>query len=137
MNLLNNLKGNKLYSILTGTCPVCHEESMYMDDNPYHVSRLFDMHERCSNCHTKYKMEPSFFFGAMYVSYGVGIAFAVPAFFIPYFFMDVSLLNTFIIIVAVLFVFLPIIVRLSRNIWVNLFFTYDEKAGKERVMRES
>ena len=130
MNLLNNLKGNKLYSILTGTCPVCHEESMYKDDNPYHVSRLFDMHERCSNCHTKYKMEPSFFFGAMYVSYGVGIAFAVPAFVIPYFFLNVSLLNTFFIIVATLFVFLPLIVRLSRNIWVNLFFNYDKKAGE-------
>ena len=130
MNLLNNLKGNRLYSILTGTCPVCHEESMYKDDNPYHVSQLFDMHERCSNCHTKYKMEPSFFFGAMYVSYGVGIAFATPAFIIPYFFLNVSLLNTFFIIVAVLFIFLPIIVRLSRNIWVNLFFSYDRKAGK-------
>ena len=130
MNLLNNLKGNKLYSILTGTCPVCQEESMYKDDNPYHVSKLFDMHERCSNCHTKYKMEPSFFFGAMYVSYGVGIAFAVPAFVIPYFFLNVSLLNTFFIIVATLFVFLPLIVRLSRNIWVNLFFKYDKKAGE-------
>ena len=130
MNLLNNLKGNKLYSILTGTCPVCQEESMYKDDNPYHVSQLFDMHERCSNCHTKYKMEPSFFFGAMYVSYGVGIAFATPAFIIPYFFLNVSLLNTFFIIVAVLFIFLPIIIRLSRNIWVNLFFSYDRKAGK-------
>jgi len=128
MNLLNNLKGTKLYSILTGTCPVCHEESMYKDDNPYHISKLFDMHDRCSNCHTKYKMEPSFFFGAMYVSYGVGIAFAVPAFVIPYYFMNVSLLNTFLIIVATLFVFLPLIVRLSRNIWVNLFFSYDEKA---------
>ena len=130
MNLLNNLKGNKLYSILTGTCPVCQEESMYKNDNPYHVSKLFDMHERCSNCHTKYKMEPSFFFGAMYVSYGVGIAFAVPAFVIPYFFLNVSLLNTFFIIVATLFVFLPLIVRLSRNIWVNLFFNYDKKAGE-------
>ena len=130
MNLLNNLKGNKLYSILTGTCPVCQEESMYKDDNPYHVSKLFDMHERCSNCHTKYKMEPSFFFGAMYVSYGVGIAFAVPAFVIPYFFLNVSLLNTLFIIVATLFVFLPLIVRLSRNIWVNLFFNYDKKAGE-------
>ena len=128
MNLLNNLKGNKLYSILTGTCPVCHEESMYKDDNPYHVSQLFDMHERCSNCHTKYKMEPSFFFGAMYVSYGVGIAFATPAFIIPYFFLNVSLLNTFFIIVAVLFIFLPIIIRLSRPRPVNMCFSYYRKA---------
>ena len=31
---------------------------------------------------TKYKIEPSFFYGSMYVSYAVGIAFAVAAFII-------------------------------------------------------
>jgi hypothetical protein len=30
-------KGNKLYSILTGSCPKCHEESMYMNKNPNHT----------------------------------------------------------------------------------------------------
>lgn len=124
------LKGNKLYSIITGTCPVCQEESMYKEDNPYKVSRIFDMYERCSNCGTRYKMEPSFFFGAMYVSYGVGIAFALPAFLISYFLLELSLLNIFIVIVITLIVFLPVIVRLSRNIWVNLFFDYDPKKAK-------
>lgn len=133
MKLLNGLKGSKMYSILTGTCPVCHYESMYKEDNPYKLNQLFDMHDRCSNCGTKYKMEPSFFFGAMYVSYGVGIAFAVPAFVIPYYIFDVSLLNTFWIIVAALFVTLPINVRVSRNIWVNLFFSYDEKYNEKKT----
>lgn len=133
VNLLKSLKGNKLYSILNGTCPVCHEESMYKEPNPYKVSRIFDMYDRCSNCGTKYKMEPSFFFGAMYVSYAVGIAFAVPAFVIPYYFLDLSLLTTFFIIVAVLFVLLPVIVRLSRNIWVNFFFSYDSKYSKNKA----
>lgn len=124
------LKGSKLYSILTGTCPVCQEESMYKEKNPYKISRLFDMHERCSNCSTKYKMEPSFFFGAMYVSYAVGIAFAFPVFLLTYFVLELSLLNIFLAIVLALIIFLPVIVRLSRNIWVNFFFDYDpEKAN--------
>lgn len=127
---MESLKGTKLYSIFSGTCPVCHEESMYKDPNPYHVSRLFDMHERCSNCGTKYKMEPSFFFGAMYVSYAVGIAFAAVAFFISWWLLDLSLLNTFFVIVLTLVVFLPVIVRWSRNIWVNFFFQYDPEKGK-------
>ncbi|MGB5317885.1 MAG: DUF983 domain-containing protein, partial [Eudoraea sp.] len=58
-------KGTKLYSILTGSCPKCHEESMYVDKNPYHLGSLFKMEERCSHCQTKYKLEPSFFYGAM------------------------------------------------------------------------
>lgn len=125
------LKGSKLYSIFTGTCPVCQEESMYKEPNPYKISRLFAMHERCSNCNTKYKMEPSFFFGAMYVSYAVGIAFAVAAFVIAYWLLKLSLLTTFIIIVGTLVVFLPVIVRWSRNIWINFFFSYDESKAKK------
>ena len=127
---MNSLKGNKIYSVFTGTCPVCHEESMYKDDNPYKISRLFDMYEKCSNCGTKYKMEPSFFFGAMYVSYAVGIAFAAAAFVISYWGFQLSLVNTFIAIVVTLFVFLPVIVRWSRNIWINLFFNYDPERAK-------
>jgi uncharacterized protein (DUF983 family) len=121
-------KGNKLYSILTGCCPRCHQESMYVDKNPYHLGNLFKMHERCSNCALKYKMEPSFFYGAMYVSYAVGVAFAVAAFVISYLFVSLSLINAFIVIVGTLVVFLPVIIRLSRNIWINFFVKYDTKA---------
>ena len=113
------LKGTKLYSILTGTCPVCHEESMYVESNPYKLGRIFEMHEHCSNCGTKYKIEPSFFFGAMYVSYAVGIAFSVAAFVIAYFFFGGGLMTSFWAIIGTLVVFMPIIIRLSRNIWIN------------------
>ncbi len=119
-------KGSKLYSILTGTCPRCHQESMYVDSNSYHLSKVFDMNERCSHCHLKYKIEPSFFFGAMYVSYGVGIAFSVAAFVISYFFFQTGLKTAFIAIVASLVIFMPVIMRVSRNIWINIFIHYDK-----------
>jgi len=130
-------KGNKLYSILTGSCPRCHQESMYKDRNPYHLGNLFKMHEHCSHCNLKYKMEPSFFYGAMYVSYGVGVAFAVAAFFISYLFIGTTLINAFISIVCTLVVFLPVIIRLSRNIWINLFVKYDPNAAKSKTQQIS
>ncbi|MCL6273787.1 DUF983 domain-containing protein [Muricauda sp. 2012CJ35-5] len=126
-------KGNKLYSILTGTCPKCHEESMYENTNPYALSQLFNMHERCSHCNTKYKIEPSFFYGSMYVSYAVGIAFATAAFVIAYLILNASLVNTFIAIVLTLIVSLPIIIRLSRNIWINFFFKYEPNQVKGQL----
>ena len=119
-------KGTKLYSILTGSCPRCHEESMYETSNPYALSQIFKMHERCSHCGLKYKIEPSFFYGAMYVSYGVGIAFAVAAFVISYLFIGTSLKTSFISIVGTLVVFMPMIIRLSRNIWINFFMSFDK-----------
>jgi len=121
-------KGNKLYSILTGSCPRCHQESMYLDKNPYHMGKIFEMNERCGHCNLKYKIEPSFFYGAMYVSYGVGIAFAVAAFVIAKLFIGANLINTFIAIVITMIVFMPIIMRISRNIWINIFVKYDPKA---------
>ncbi|EAQ39196.1 hypothetical protein MED134_01215 [Dokdonia sp. MED134] len=119
------LKGSKLNSILTGKCPVCQNESMYKNSNPYILSETLKMHERCSHCDTKYKIEPSFFYGAMYVSYPVGIAFATAAFVITYFFFEATLVNTFIAIVGTMVVFMPVIMRLARNIWINFFMTYD------------
>ncbi|MBO6828500.1 MAG: DUF983 domain-containing protein [Allomuricauda sp.] len=124
-------KGTKMYSILTGNCPRCHEESMYENSNPYALSKIFKMNERCSHCGLKYKIEPSFFYGAMYVSYGVGIAFAVAAFVISFLFLGASLPTAFIAIVGTLVVFMPVIIRLSRNIWINFFVKYDPSSVKK------
>lgn len=127
--MMKFLKGTKLYSILTGACPVCQKENMYKDPNPYHLSNLFRMHERCSRCGTKYKIEPSFFFGAMYVSYGLGCALAIGVFIISFFLLGLTLLAGFLSILGVLFLLYPWIVRVSRNIWINFFLHYDKNAG--------
>ncbi|MEN9488183.1 MAG: hypothetical protein RL494_448 [Bacteroidota bacterium] len=129
-------KGSKLNSIFTGNCPKCHEESMYLDNNPYHLSAISKMHERCSHCGTRYKIEPSFFFGAMYVSYAVGIAFSVAAFVISFVFLKSSLKTSFIAIGVTLLLFLPLIMRLSRNIWINIFIHFDAK-WKEKVEKKN
>lgn len=132
-NTLNYMfkKGYKIYSIFTGTCPKCHEESMYTTKNPYALSETLNMHKSCSNCNTKYKIEPSFFYGAMYVSYGVGIAFAVAAFVISHFVFKANIHYIFVSIVLTLILFLPIILRLSRNIWINFFMHYDKLLAKK------
>lgn len=125
------LKGTKVYSIFTGTCPVCQNESMYEESNPYKISKIFNMHERCGHCNTKYKIEPSFFYGAMYISYAVGVAFAVAAFIISYVFFGGGLMTSFIAIVGTLVVLMPVIMRLSRNIWINLFMHFDKEKASQ------
>lgn len=117
-------KGGKLYSILTGTCPRCNQESMYIDKNPYHLSNVYKMHENCSHCGLHYKIEPSFFYGAMYVSYGLGVGISVAAFIVSYVFIGTSLKTSFFAIIGALVIFMPVIMRLSRNIWINFFVSY-------------
>jgi uncharacterized protein (DUF983 family) len=125
-------KGLKIYSIITGSCPRCHEESMYKVKNCYILTRVFDMHEKCSHCKFKYKIEPSFFFGAMFVSYALGVGLGIITFLICYFIFHSNLKTCFIAIVISLIVFMPIIMRLSRNIWINLNVGFDRN-WKEKI----
>jgi uncharacterized protein (DUF983 family) len=120
-------KGSKIYSITTGSCPRCHEESMYKVKNSYILTRVFDMHEKCSHCNLKYKMEPSFFFGAMFVSYGLGVGLGIVTFLVAHYGFHGNLKTCFVAIILSLIVFMPIIMRLSRNIWINLNIGYDSE----------
>jgi len=118
-------KGSKLYSILTGTCPKCQNESMYVDQNLLHLSKIIKMHEKCSHCGFKYQIEPSFFYGAMYVGYGLNVAVGIGTFLISYFFSS-SLIVAFIAIIAAILLLFPIVMRLSRSIYINMFVDYDK-----------
>ena len=118
-------KGSKLNSILTGTCPRCQNESMYLDKNPLHFSKLLKMNERCSHCGLKYQIEPSFFYGAMYVSYGVNVAISIATFITSYVIFNSTIKTAFISIIASNIVLFPFVLRWSRNIYINMFVSYD------------
>jgi uncharacterized protein (DUF983 family) len=122
-------KGSKLYSILTGTCPKCHNESMYEDQNLLHLSKVIKMREKCSHCGLKYQIEPSFFYGAMYVSYALNVAIGIITFIICFQFTRSMLIN-FGVIFGVLILLFPLVMRLSRNIYINLFISYEKNFKK-------
>ncbi|OXB22712.1 DUF983 domain-containing protein [Flavobacterium tructae] len=124
-------KGSKLNSILTGSCPRCHKESMYSDRNPLHLTKVLKMNENCSHCGLKYQIEPSFFYGAMYVSYGLNVAVGIAAFIVSFVFFKTSVEESFLIIVATLILLFPFVLRLSRNLYINMFVSYDPEAGSK------
>ncbi len=117
-------KGSKLNSILTGTCPRCQNESMYLDKNPLHFSKILKMNEKCSHCGLKYQIEPSFFYGAMYVSYGLNVATGVAAFIVSYLILNSSIKTAFIAIIVSNVILFPFVLRWSRNIYINMFVSY-------------
>jgi uncharacterized protein (DUF983 family) len=119
-------KGSTLNSILTGSCPKCHEESMYVVKNPYKLNTLYKMNESCSHCNTQYKIEPSFFYGAMYVSYGLTVGFGVAIFVILNIILGLDVIPTFIGIVSGILLLMPVTARLARNIYINMFIHFDE-----------
>lgn len=124
-------KGSKLNSILTGTCPRCQEENMYVEKNPYNLSKIFEMHENCSHCGLHYQIEPSFFYGAMYVNYGLTVMFGIVTFLISKVLLGLALTPSFITIIIALVVLMPINTRLARNIYINMFVSYNKAATKK------
>ena len=127
-------KGSKIYAMVVGCCPKCHEESMYLDTNPFNVLKIYAMHETCSHCKQVYKIEPSFFFGAMFVSYGLGVLIGIITFLLSYLVFQTNLKTAFISIVVALILSNTLIMRWSRNIWINIFVHFD-KNWKEKLSK--
>src|SRR5690606_7310591 len=130
-------KGSKLHSIIKESCPRCQGENMYESKNAFNIFTATKMKETCSNCGLRYMIEPAFFYGAMYVSYGVGIGFGAIAFVITKMFLETSLMTSFIAIVATLVIFYGIIMRISRNIWINIFVPYSPNVRGKSVKGEN
>lgn len=102
---------------------------MYEEQNLLHLSKIIKMKENCSHCGLKYQIEPSFFYGAMYVSYGLNVAIGIIAFIICFQFSRNMLVNFAVILGAIILSF-PLVMRLSRNIYINMFVSYDKHFKK-------
>ena len=125
-------KGTKLYSIFLNKCPRCHEGDFMKEKNILKLHKAFNMHEKCSACNLKYMMEPSFFYGAMYVNYGLTVGIGIITFAIATVLFNLSLIESFIPIVAMLILTAPITIRLSRIVWINLFVKYNPDSKKTK-----
>lgn len=71
-------------------------------------------------------IEPSFFYGAMYVSYAITVVIFVAIFIITNVFIGLGILESFAAILIASVVLMPINMRLSRILWINLFVSYDK-----------
>jgi uncharacterized protein (DUF983 family) len=120
-----SIKGTRLHSILTGSCPRCHGESMYKSRSVFQIKKIIQMNEKCSKCGLKYMIEPSFFYGAMYVSYALNVGLGILVFIILHS-IKTNIQTIFIAIIIVLTILFPWILRLSRNLYINLFVKYDK-----------
>lgn len=126
-------KETKMYSILAMKCPKCHKGDLFLVKNAYRLKDIASMHEKCSVCQEDFLREPGFYFGAAYVSYGLTVALWVAAVvalkvfdfigLIEYGFLShpATLLITGITLLVLL---LPLLYRLSRSIWINMFVHY-------------
>ena len=118
-------KGTKLFSILKMRCPKCNKGRFY-ESHPYNLKKIGEVKKECNHCNLKYDMEPGFFQGSYYVSYGLGVALFVAIFVLKMLILpDLAYLSTLILMVVVLLILAPLLFALSKIIWINLFVSFD------------
>ena len=118
------MKTGKLYSIFFNKCPRCNKGKFWKSNNPYY--NLFfnggESHNKCSNCDLKFEIEPGFFYGAMYVSYGLGIGLgSLILIVLLAIFQIKNILVLSLIIGLSILILAPVNYFLSRLIWLNAF----------------
>jgi len=114
-------------SVVRSKCPRCNLDNLYVDNNPYHLSKLGQMKKCCDKCGQKYEPETGFYYGAMYVSYGLGIALLFVPAYILYMLFDFSFTTLMVYVLSVYVLTFPLMFRWSRNIWLNMFVKYDSE----------
>ena len=121
---MRNWKGNKLYSISHFKCPFCHEGDFFVS-GPYDLKHVGELHKNCPICKRKYEKEPGFYWGAMFVSYALSIAFSLLAYgIIWWIWPDLGIRGYFIAVVGATVLVAPYLYALSKILWANMFFSY-------------
>ena len=106
-------------------CPACLKGDLFITKNPYKLNDLFKMPENCTCCGEKFTPEPGFYFGAMYISYGLTVAMAVTIMVSTSVFdLDLSIWEQIGMIAFSIFATIPLLFRVSRAIWINIFVKY-------------
>ena len=124
-------KGSKVYSVLKMKCPRCHEGDLFVHPKPFPLSQLGKMPENCPVCGQPFELEPSFYYGSMYVSYGYTVAIFVAVFIISMLFFGLDMWTTVAILAVVLLLVSPWLFRLSRATWINMFVKYDKEVSQK------
>lgn len=117
-------KGTKLYSIAKFKCPRCQEGNMFTNQNPYSFRDFFSMPKYCERCNLNFIPEPGFYYGAMYVSYGLSIIITILTYLIMAFF-DFNFWTIIWVVIPILIISIPYLFKVSRVIWINMFVAFN------------
>ncbi len=122
-------KGNKLYSIFRWKCPRCHEGDIFKTSM---MEGIYNMNSECPKCRQDFEIEPGFYWGAMYVGYGLSAGYMLSGFAICLWGLGLTVNQSFALLIFLGVLCVPLIARMARVIWLNIYVHYN-KGIAERV----
>jgi len=118
-------------SIIQNKCPRCRRGKLFTHSNPYNLKTFMQMNKVCEVCGQDTQKEIGFYYGTGYVSYALSVAISVASFIAWWVLIGISVkdgdyrlfwwigFNAFLLIALQ-----PVMMRLSRTIWLSFFVPY-------------
>lgn len=138
----NQKRPGYILSVLTNKCPRCREGHIYQVSNPYNLKKITSMKTRCDVCGQPTEIEVGFYYGTSYVSYALAVILCVVSFIAWWLIIGFSLSDSrffwWLGFNAVLLIALqPILMRLSRTLWLSWFVKYDSDWKEHDINKET
>lgn len=119
-------------SILKNKCTRCRKGNIYVTGNAYDFKNMMKMPEHCDVCGQPFEPEVGFYYGTGYVSYALSLMICMVSFIAWVLIIGMSLEDNrilgWIIANAVLLLALqPLLMRISRTIWLAIFVHYNPR----------
>lgn len=131
-------KPGYLLSVLDNRCPRCRTGRIFASSRVYALKDTVRMNPQCPVCGQPTEIEVGFYYGTGYVSYAISVAFSVTTFLAWWVLIGFSTEDSrffyWLGLNAVLLLALqPLLMRLSRSLWLSWFVPYDPYWRKNSV----
>lgn len=121
-------KKNKLAAIAAMKCPRCREGNMFYAPI---TQGIYKMNTECPVCKQPFELEPGFYWGAMYVGYGLSGGYMLTTVGAMLLLLNWSVEAAFAVSIIGGIIIFPFIARLARVIWINIYVAYDKNYAEK------
>ncbi len=121
-----------LRSILKNKCTRCRKGNIFRYSNAYDFKNMMKMYDNCTECGQALEPEVGFYYGTGFVSYGLSVMICALSFILWIITIGISLNDSRIFWwmganAILLLVIQPLLMRISRTIWLAFFIHYDHQ----------
>ena len=118
---------NILFTSTKNKCPRCHQGNVFISNKVFDLKNFDKMNEKCSHCDLKFEKESGFFYGAMFVSYALMVAWFITTWVLNIILFKLSTYSYLGFVFLISILLSTITFRTSRLIWISFFTKYSGK----------
>ena len=125
---------SRIEAIKKQKCPRCHQGDLFTT-SAFNIGGFYKMHPKCLECEQTFEPEPGFYYGAMFISYGMLVIMSISTWVILFFAFK-PVFEVYVIVILILNVLLlPFIFRYSRTLFLFGFggISYKEDILKKKL----